>query len=151
MIPNLKKIGYWDLYLCMNKCSFFLRVRGYNFTHIYMASYRLTFHLNLLFVSIHLHVPSCFQNVSNGRMRGPSQSVQQCWADAKDPMVQKMASTDVAAWISCARAAAIGWAPIVNNAGLPVANHRASRGRNTKIVLNVSGRRFETYKRTLER
>lgn len=62
----------------------------------------------------------------------------------------------VAAWLPFARAAAIGWVPIATNP-LPtppaICAARAARAREEeeKFVINVSGRRFETWKKTVEK
>ncbi|CAG0885380.1 unnamed protein product [Cyprideis torosa] len=58
----------------------------------------------------------------------------------------------VAAWLPFARAAAIGWVPIASNPlpSPPVRKHR-KRADDEKLLINVSGRRFETWRNTLER
>lgn len=63
---------------------------------------------------------------------------------------QNMAS--VAAWLPFARAAAIGWVPIANNPlpPPPIAKERR-RPDDEKLIVNVSGRRFETWRNTLEK
>ncbi|RWS10656.1 potassium voltage-gated channel protein Shal-like protein [Dinothrombium tinctorium] len=58
----------------------------------------------------------------------------------------------VAAWLPFARAAAIGWVPIANNPlpAPPVTKDRRKR-EDEKFVINVSGRRFETWRNTVEK
>ncbi|XP_074604000.1 potassium voltage-gated channel protein Shal [Brevipalpus obovatus] len=57
----------------------------------------------------------------------------------------------VAAWLPFARAAAIGWVPIANNP-LPAPPVTKDRKReDEKFVINVSGRRFETWRNTVEK
>lgn len=58
----------------------------------------------------------------------------------------------VAAWLPFARAAAIGWVPIANNPlpPPPIAKDRR-RPDDEKMIVNVSGRRFETWRNTLEK
>ncbi|XP_057379435.1 potassium voltage-gated channel protein Shal-like [Daphnia carinata] len=58
----------------------------------------------------------------------------------------------VAAWLPFARAAAIGWVPIANNPlpPPPIAKERR-RPDDEKLIINVSGRRFETWRNTLEK
>ncbi|XP_046445391.1 potassium voltage-gated channel protein Shal-like isoform X1 [Daphnia pulex] len=58
----------------------------------------------------------------------------------------------VAAWLPFARAAAIGWVPIANNPlpPPPIAKERR-RPDDEKLIVNVSGRRFETWRNTLEK
>ncbi|GAB6025715.1 hypothetical protein CHUAL_011698 [Chamberlinius hualienensis] len=58
----------------------------------------------------------------------------------------------VAAWLPFARAAAIGWVPIANNPlpAPPVTRDRVKRD-DEKVIINVSGRRFETWRNTLEK
>uniref|UniRef100_A0A8C5HZS7 Potassium voltage-gated channel subfamily D member 3-like n=1 Tax=Gouania willdenowi TaxID=441366 RepID=A0A8C5HZS7_GOUWI len=56
----------------------------------------------------------------------------------------------VAAWLPFARAAAIGWMPIAN-CPMPVAPRDNSRKQDELIILNVSGRRFQTWRTTLDR
>ncbi|XP_041348522.1 potassium voltage-gated channel protein Shal-like isoform X2 [Gigantopelta aegis] len=57
----------------------------------------------------------------------------------------------VAAWLPFARASAIGWVPIATN---PLPQNRTipehKRG-DEKMLINVSGRRFETWRTTLEK
>ncbi|XP_013793223.1 potassium voltage-gated channel protein Shal-like [Limulus polyphemus] len=57
----------------------------------------------------------------------------------------------VAAWLPFARAAAIGWVPIANNPlpAPPVTKTRAKK--DEKFVINISGRRFETWRTTVEK
>ncbi|BFZ10649.1 hypothetical protein BsWGS_13687 [Bradybaena similaris] len=57
----------------------------------------------------------------------------------------------VAAWLPFARASAIGWVPIAQN---PLPNptvHPESRRGDEKLRINVSGRKFETWRTTLEK
>ncbi|KAM6977547.1 A-type voltage-gated potassium channel KCND3-like isoform 3-T3 [Aplochiton taeniatus] len=56
----------------------------------------------------------------------------------------------VAAWLPFARAAAIGWMPVANSP-MPVAPGHNSKRQDELISLNVSGRRFQTWRTTLER
>ena len=59
----------------------------------------------------------------------------------------------VAAWLPFARAAAIGWVPIANNA-LPLApavERKPRSPQEEKFIINVSGRRFETWRNTVEK
>ncbi|XP_077487649.1 potassium voltage-gated channel protein Shal isoform X4 [Amblyomma americanum] len=58
----------------------------------------------------------------------------------------------VAAWLPFARAAAIGWVPIANNPlpAPPVTRERRRR-EDEKFTINVSGRRFETWRNTVEK
>ncbi|XP_037107841.1 potassium voltage-gated channel subfamily D member 3-like [Syngnathus acus] len=56
----------------------------------------------------------------------------------------------VAAWLPFARAAAIGWMPIAS-CPMPVAPRDHRRRQDELIVLNVSGRRFQTWRTTLDR
>ncbi|KAG0430957.1 hypothetical protein HPB47_022232 [Ixodes persulcatus] len=58
----------------------------------------------------------------------------------------------VAAWLPFARAAAIGWVPIANNPlpAPPVTKERRRR-EDEKFTINVSGRRFETWRNTVEK
>ncbi|XP_063063640.1 potassium voltage-gated channel subfamily D member 3 [Engraulis encrasicolus] len=62
----------------------------------------------------------------------------------------------VAAWLPFARAAAIGWMPVAN-LPMPVAPAAEGRGgsggkrQDELIILNVSGRRFQTWRNTLDR
>lgn len=58
----------------------------------------------------------------------------------------------VAAWLPFARAAAIGWVPIANNP-LPAPPIRRERRKaeDEKLTINVSGRRFETWRNTVEK
>lgn len=58
----------------------------------------------------------------------------------------------MAAWLPFARAAAIGWVPIASNPLPPPPQCKGSRKtEDEKIVINVSGRRFETWQNTLEK
>lgn len=57
----------------------------------------------------------------------------------------------VAAWLPFARAAAIGWAPIAQNP-LPVPPLKHIQKRiDEKILINISGHRFECWRSTLEK
>ncbi|XP_056130257.1 potassium voltage-gated channel subfamily D member 3-like [Lampris incognitus] len=56
----------------------------------------------------------------------------------------------VAAWLPFARAAAIGWMPIAN-CPMPIAPRDHSKRQDELIILNVSGRRFQTWRTTLDR
>lgn len=58
----------------------------------------------------------------------------------------------VAAWLPFARAAAIGWVPIASNPlPPPPLNDDTVRREDEKFVINVSGRRFETWRNTVEK
>nr|AAK55543.1 potassium channel protein Shal 1.g [Panulirus interruptus] len=58
----------------------------------------------------------------------------------------------VAAWLPFARAAAIGWVPIANNPlPAPPIPKDKRRPDDEKLLINVSGRRFETWRNTLEK
>ncbi|XP_042263102.1 potassium voltage-gated channel subfamily D member 3-like isoform X1 [Thunnus albacares] len=59
-------------------------------------------------------------------------------------------ATGVAAWLPFARAAAIGWMPVAN-CPMPVAPRDNSKKQDELIILNVSGRRFQTWRTTLDR
>ncbi|XP_054473551.1 potassium voltage-gated channel subfamily D member 3-like isoform X2 [Anoplopoma fimbria] len=59
-------------------------------------------------------------------------------------------ATGVAAWLPFARAAAIGWMPVAN-CPMPVAPMDNSKRKDELIILNVSGRRFQTWRTTLDR
>ncbi|XP_047437863.1 potassium voltage-gated channel subfamily D member 3-like isoform X2 [Mugil cephalus] len=59
-------------------------------------------------------------------------------------------ATGVAAWLPFARAAAIGWMPVAN-CPMPVAPRDNSKRQDELIILNVSGRRFQTWRTTLDR
>ncbi|XP_077458539.1 A-type voltage-gated potassium channel KCND3-like isoform X1 [Stigmatopora argus] len=59
-------------------------------------------------------------------------------------------ATGVAAWLPFARAAAIGWMPVAT-CPMPVAPRDHRRRQDELIVLNVSGRRFQTWRTTLDR
>ncbi|KAM4588495.1 A-type voltage-gated potassium channel KCND3-like isoform 2-T2 [Odontesthes bonariensis] len=59
-------------------------------------------------------------------------------------------ATGVAAWLPFARAAAIGWMPVAN-CPMPVAPRDNSKRQDELIMLNVSGRRFQTWRTTLDR
>ncbi|XP_028309836.1 A-type voltage-gated potassium channel KCND3 isoform X1 [Gouania willdenowi] len=56
----------------------------------------------------------------------------------------------VAAWLPFARAAAIGWMPVANMP-MPVAPSEKNKRQDELIILNVSGRRFQTWRNTLDR
>ncbi|XP_022242109.1 potassium voltage-gated channel protein Shal-like isoform X1 [Limulus polyphemus] len=58
----------------------------------------------------------------------------------------------VAAWLPFARAAAIGWVPIANNPlpAPPITKDKTKR-EDEKFIINVSGRRFETWRNTVEK
>ncbi|XP_043102129.1 potassium voltage-gated channel subfamily D member 3 isoform X2 [Puntigrus tetrazona] len=56
----------------------------------------------------------------------------------------------VAAWLPFARAAAIGWMPVAN-LPMPVAPTNKNKHQDELIILNVSGRRFQTWRNTLDR
>ncbi|KAG5274762.1 hypothetical protein AALO_G00139850 [Alosa alosa] len=56
----------------------------------------------------------------------------------------------VAAWLPFARAAAIGWMPVAN-CPMPIAPRDHSKRKDELIILNVSGRRFQTWRTTLDR
>eukprot|EP00093_Oithona_nana_P012658 12658.XXX_813022_807802_1 [CDS] Oithona nana genome sequencing. len=58
----------------------------------------------------------------------------------------------VAAWLPFARAAAIGWVPIATNP-LPPPPEISDKHRveDEKLIINISGRRFETWQNTLEK
>ena len=57
----------------------------------------------------------------------------------------------VAAWLPFARAAAIGWVPIAQNPMPPPPIQRENHRSDQKLIVNVSGRRFETWRNTLEK
>ncbi|XP_061642084.1 potassium voltage-gated channel subfamily D member 3-like isoform X3 [Phyllopteryx taeniolatus] len=59
-------------------------------------------------------------------------------------------ATGVAAWLPFARAAAIGWMPVAS-CPMPVSPRDHHRRQDELIVLNVSGRRFQTWRTTLDR
>ncbi|KAA0713969.1 Potassium voltage-gated channel subfamily D member 3 [Triplophysa tibetana] len=56
----------------------------------------------------------------------------------------------VAAWLPFARAAAIGWMPVAN-LPMPVAPTTKNKRQDEIIILNVSGRRYQTWRNTLDR
>ena len=69
--------------------------------------------------------------------------------DVRSSLGGVMAS--VAAWLPFARASAIGWVPIAENPlPTPVVRPECRRG-DEKLKINVSGRRFETWRTTLEK
>ena len=60
----------------------------------------------------------------------------------------------VAAWLPFARAAAIGWVPIATNPLPPppaVQSKQSSKPEDDRLIVNISGRRFETWQNTLEK
>lgn len=58
----------------------------------------------------------------------------------------------VAAWLPFARAAAIGWVPIANNPlPAPPVTKITRKREDEKFIINVSGRRFETWRNTVEK
>ncbi|KAK2821589.1 hypothetical protein Q7C36_020932 [Tachysurus vachellii] len=59
-------------------------------------------------------------------------------------------ATGVAAWLPFARAAAIGWMPVAN-CPMPAAPREHTKKKDQLIILNVSGRRFQTWRTTLDR
>ncbi|XP_018100233.1 potassium channel, voltage gated Shal related subfamily D, member 3 L homeolog isoform X1 [Xenopus laevis] len=59
-------------------------------------------------------------------------------------------ASGVAAWLPFARAAAIGWMPVAN-CPMPLAPADKNKKQDEVIILNVSGRRFQTWRTTLER
>ena len=59
--------------------------------------------------------------------------------------------SDVGAWISCAKAAEIGWVPLVNGSPHNIPNITKLKEPILKVTLNVSGRRYQTYYHTLDR
>ncbi|KAL3852001.1 hypothetical protein ACJMK2_015690 [Sinanodonta woodiana] len=57
----------------------------------------------------------------------------------------------VAAWLPFARASAVGWVPVSENP-LPSSLFKADQKRGEdKLIINVSGRKFETWRTTLEK
>lgn len=60
--------------------------------------------------------------------------------------------TSVSSWLPIARASAIGWVPIASNPlPQPPINNETTRREDEKFVINVSGRRFETWRNTVEK
>ena len=58
----------------------------------------------------------------------------------------------VAAWLPFARAAAIGWVPIATNPlPPPPAVTSKQKDDDDRLIVNISGRRFETWQTTLEK
>ncbi|KAI6176100.1 hypothetical protein M3Y97_00762100 [Aphelenchoides bicaudatus] len=63
----------------------------------------------------------------------------------------------VAAWLPFARAAAIGWVPIARNPMPPTPlaiqakDLAVDHVSDEKLIINISGRRFETWRNTLEK
>lgn len=66
------------------------------------------------------------------------------------PQATHSMAAGVAAWLPFARAAAIGWMPVAN-LPMPVAPTEKNKRQDELIVLNVSGRRFQTWRNTLDR
>ncbi|XP_077990904.1 potassium voltage-gated channel protein Shal-like isoform X2 [Glandiceps talaboti] len=56
----------------------------------------------------------------------------------------------VAAWLPIVRAAGVGWAPISQNP-LPTAPVQRRRPSDEKVMINVSGRYFETWRHTIDK
>ncbi|XP_077355040.1 A-type voltage-gated potassium channel KCND2-like, partial [Festucalex cinctus] len=56
----------------------------------------------------------------------------------------------VTAWLPLARAAAVGWMPLAS-VPMPAVPPEGRRGKDNVLILNVSGRRFQTWRDTLER
>nr|XP_028590327.1 potassium voltage-gated channel subfamily D member 3 isoform X5 [Podarcis muralis] len=71
------------------------------------------------------------------------------WQGSTSPRRSIMAA-GVAAWLPFARAAAIGWMPVAN-CPMPLAPTDKNKRQDELIILNVSGRRFQTWRTTLER
>ncbi|KAK7880261.1 hypothetical protein WMY93_030628 [Mugilogobius chulae] len=59
-------------------------------------------------------------------------------------------ATGAAAWLPFARAAAIGWMPVAS-CPMPLAPRDNRKKQDELIMLNVSGRRFQTWRTTLDR
>ena len=57
----------------------------------------------------------------------------------------------VAAWLPFARAAAVGWVPISQNAMPPPPIQQTRTHSDEKVVINVSGCKFETWRNTLDK
>lgn len=57
-------------------------------------------------------------------------------------------AADVGAWLPFARAAAIGWVPLATS---PMPPPPDSQKNDERVTINVSGRRFETWRNTLAR
>lgn len=57
----------------------------------------------------------------------------------------------VAAWLPFARASAIGWVPVAQNPLPSSMVKKEHRRGDEKVTINVSGRRFETWRTTLEK
>lgn len=66
------------------------------------------------------------------------------------PQAGHSMAAGVAAWLPFARAAAIGWMPVAN-LPMPVAPTEKNKRQDELIILNVSGRRFQTWRNTLDR
>lgn len=88
-------------------------------------------------------------------IRSPAESFSALWPTWERattiPPHSNMAS--VAAWLPFARAAAIGWVPIATHSlpAPPVTNKDRRKSDDEKLIVNVSGRRFETWRNTLEK
>lgn len=59
--------------------------------------------------------------------------------------------TSVASWLPFVRATAIGWLPLVRHPVPPLRLGNQEPRVDTRIKINVSGQRFETWKNTLEK
>lgn len=57
----------------------------------------------------------------------------------------------VAAWLPFARAAAIGWVPVAQRPFPKPPISQETKKTDEKLLINVSGRRFETWRNTLEK
>ena len=57
----------------------------------------------------------------------------------------------VAAWLPFARAAAIGWVPVASKPMPPPPISHEQGHSDEKILINISGQRFETWRHTLEK
>ncbi len=57
----------------------------------------------------------------------------------------------VASWLPFARAAAIGWVPVSQNPMPPPPLERTRTHSDEKVVINVSGCKFETWRNTLDK
>ena len=57
----------------------------------------------------------------------------------------------ISAWLPFARASAIGWVPIAQNAFPVFQIHEKTKETDDKLRINVSGRVFETWKTTLDK
>ncbi|XP_071960618.1 potassium voltage-gated channel protein Shal-like [Antedon mediterranea] len=56
-----------------------------------------------------------------------------------------------AAWLPFARAAAIGWVPIANTPMPDIARRTSEGNMNSRVIINISGRMFETWRYSLEK